>query len=323
MTALIIAVTKMIAWLTEWVDFNLINQIAEACGVVIGIAIWAIRPQAQYAPGTRACLDSRILFKRSTEKPSENLVASKSLESLNSDPHNVRAEELALFECACGVEVRRTWSERDLVRSFDGRHIPGTPDGMFESWSGALTCVQVVRVPLVPDMSESDMRAALVQTILIKVVKSQRWLQATHVVPDDFVIFCWLPLPVPGAIAASADTFMQRVRESDPRFSLRLRLPSEPGALFPAKFASHCGQTRKDCGVSESDISTFAGDENSDEDECCQVDITWLWEADWAEALEQIHELHGEDNLDQGEDRAGVAAACASTAISVPNSEHS
>ena len=54
-----------------------------------------------------------------------------------------------MADCCLGLEIRRTWSEQELVRSFGGRMPPGTPDGMFETWDGTLTCVQVVRVPLV------------------------------------------------------------------------------------------------------------------------------------------------------------------------------
>lgn len=239
-----------------------------------------------------------------------------SSESLNSDPHNVRAEELALFECTRGVEIRRTWSEKEMVRSFDGRHIPGTPDGMFESWNGALTCVQVVRVPLVPELSECSMRESLVQTILVKVVKSQHWLRATHVVPHDFIIFCWLPLPIPFAVAASAEKFMQRVRESDPRFSLRLRLPSEPGDLFPAKFACNSGLSRKHHSFSESDISTYMGEESSDEDEHYQMDITWLWDDDWGAALDSMQELQSATN--DWQRGASAASSARATHCEVP-----
>ena len=47
-------------------------------------------------------------------------------------------------------------------------------DGLrFESWDGRLTCVQVVRVPLVREADASAMQHTLTQTILSKVVKSQ------------------------------------------------------------------------------------------------------------------------------------------------------
>lgn len=32
-------------------------------------------------------------------------------------------------DCCLGLEIRRTWSEQELVRSFGGQMPPGTPDG--------------------------------------------------------------------------------------------------------------------------------------------------------------------------------------------------
>mmetsp|Transcript_57901 Transcript_57901/g.161590 ORF Transcript_57901/g.161590 Transcript_57901/m.161590 type:complete len:230 (+) Transcript_57901:345-1034(+) len=176
-----------------------------------------------------------------------------------------------------------------MVRSIDGRHFPGTPDGMFETWDGALTCVQVVRVPLVSELSQVDMRETLVQTVLTKVVKSQMWLRASHVVPEDFVIFCWLPFPVPDAVAEHARASMLRVRELDPRFSLRLRVPADADALFPALFAcNHDVQLQKAKGYSWSDVATAGSEAQSDDEEDIDFDITWAWDADFsATAVDQ------------------------------------
>jgi len=66
-----------------------------------------------------------------------------------------------MADCTQGVEVRRTWSEREMVRSFGGQISPGTPDGMFESWDGTLTCVQVVRVPLTTELSLEGVQETL------------------------------------------------------------------------------------------------------------------------------------------------------------------
>jgi len=208
-------------------------------------------------------------------------------QSLNMDPYNLQAEELAVAECARGVDVRRTWSEQEMVRSFGGQMFPGTPDGVFESWEGSLTCVQVVRVPVVVDMSPLEMQETLDQTILVKIVKSQHWLRACNVVPHDFVIFCWLPFMIPDEVAESGHALMQRVQKLDARFSLRLAVPTEPGALFPALFA-HGAQFRKSTSdsrgksVSESDVSGFTGvdDASDDEEEACAWDITWAWDSD-------------------------------------------
>lgn len=202
------------------------------------------------------------------------------MDSLNTDPYNLRAEELALEDCAQGVEIRRTWCEKEMVRSFDGRHFPGTPDGMYETWDGALTCVQVVRVPLVRELSLDAMHEILAYTMLTKVVKSQQWLRASHFEPQDFVIFCWLPFSVEVEVEERAAALMMQVRDLDPRFSLRLRVPAEAGSLFPALFASNFEfRDRKARGYSWSDVSTYTGaDESDEEDEEVAWDITWDWD---------------------------------------------
>mmetsp|Transcript_37787 Transcript_37787/g.117443 ORF Transcript_37787/g.117443 Transcript_37787/m.117443 type:complete len:316 (-) Transcript_37787:60-1007(-) len=223
-------------------------------------------------------------------------------DSLNSDPYNLRSEELAIAECTRGVDVRRVWSEREMVRSFGGRMSPGTPDGMFEDWDGALTCVQVVRVPLVAGMSPECMCEALAQTILTKVVKSQQWLRVCHASPCDFVIFCWLPFSIPNAVADSAEVLMQRVRVLDLRFSLRLRVPAEAGELFPARFAyvhpSRKGSSRGSASLLESDVTAYTGSDEEDEEEDCAWDITWAWELDCC----------GVQEVEQGEEEEASSA---------------
>lgn len=201
--------------------------------------------------------------------------ASRVLQSLNTDPWNLRAEEVALQECTLGVEVRRTWSEQEMVRSFGGQVSPGTPDGMFESWDGDLTCVQVVRVPLVPNSDSSCMQLTLAQTILTKVVKSQRWLQFAHTGPRNFIIFCWLPFCIPDDVEDHAEILMERIRALDRRFSLRLRTPAEPGALFPSQFARNNDTRRKLRSFTESDVSTYQGSEpdNDDDDDFFDWDL--------------------------------------------------
>ena len=49
-------------------------------------------------------------------------------------------------------------------------------------------------LPLFPELSSDGMHETLMHTVLTKVVKSQQWLRATHIVPQDFIIFAWLPL---------------------------------------------------------------------------------------------------------------------------------
>lgn len=240
-------------------------------------------------------------------------------QSLNSDPYNLRSEELAMAECARGVELRRVWSEQEMVCSFGGHMFPGTPDGMFESWDGELTCVQVVRVPLVPGMGPDRTQETLAHTILTKVVKSQKWLRACRAVPHDFVIFCWLPFTVPADVVEAVEDLMQRVRKLDPRFSLKLRVPPQPGDLFPARFAYvHSARSQKR-DVQESDISTYlGGDEDSEEEEEMPWDITWSWELDPQEVRAESPEgpTSGQDGGSDAEEgveaedvEAGSAAA--------------
>lgn len=220
-------------------------------------------------------------------------------QSLNSDPYNLRAEELAMQDCMQGVDIRRTWSEKEMVRAIDGRVFPGTPDGMFENWDGALTCVQVVRVPLVPESDLHGMQETLALTIMTKIVKSQQWLRASHIVPDDFIIYCWLPFSIAPPLVEHAEALMQQVRLLDPRFSLRLRVPAQPGALFPALFASnHDLDLQKARGYSWSDITTYPGSEPESDEEECTWDITWGWEEDWAAEMEEEDSDDGEVSWD-------------------------
>jgi len=162
--------------------------------------------------------------------------------------------------------------------------LPGTPDGMFECWDGALTCVQVVRVPLVAEMRLEEAQEALLQTVLTKVVKSQAWLSATSVMPTDFVIFCWLPFQIDPVLVERTEASMDRIRALDPRFSLRLRVPADAGALFPALFAcNYSVEAQRSKSRSWSEVATFTGSsqENSDdEDSFAPWDITWEWDED-------------------------------------------
>eukprot|EP00971_Amphidinium_carterae_P259462 5148291-Amphidinium_carterae.1 len=112
--------------------------------------------------------------------------------SLNSNPDNVLAEELAMEICMQDLAVTRTWTEQEMVCSFAGGEVPGTPDGMFETDNGDLHCVQVVRVPVLTTMTGRQMSDRLYDTVLVKIVKSQAWMQSTKIVPCSFAIFCWL-----------------------------------------------------------------------------------------------------------------------------------
>lgn len=188
---------------------------------------------------------------RAAEAPS---TGSASRKSLNEDPYNLRAEELAIEHCKQGVAVCKEWSEGQMVTNFSGGEVPGTPDGMFEDTQGLITCVQVVRVPLLPAMDADEVADTLYNTVLTKVVKSQTWIKSTAIVPYDFVIFCWLP-PV-GSFKACmepsegmlwVEALMWNVRSGGWPFSLMVMVPDEPEALFPSHFGKrHEGRVMKD-----------------------------------------------------------------------------
>jgi len=186
-----------------------------------------------------------------------------------------------------------------MVRSFGGRMTPGTPDGMFESWDGTLTCVQVVRVPLLPNSSVIEMNSVLAQTIFTKVVKSQKWLHFTEARPKEFIIFCWLPINIPEIVVETAEVLMTRIQRLDPRFFLRLRTPEDSTKLFPAQFARNRDVMRKRtvASLSECDVSTFTGSESKeDDDEAYLWDITWAWDEELQEQAEGDAECKDTDN---------------------------
>jgi len=212
--------------------------------------------------------------------------------------------------------------------------LPGTPDGMFECWDGALTCVQVVRVPLVAEMSLGEAEEALLQTVLTKVVKSQAWLSATSVMPADFIIFCWLPFQIDPVVVERIEVHMEHIRALDPRFSLRLRVPADAGALFPALFAcNYSVEAQRSRGHSWSEVATFTGSSegnSDDEDSFVTWDITWEWDEDVDSAnLEQkpAEEHVGNDDnkawqIRTGEESSDDCSECESTiAVSARQSE--
>merc|ERR1719282_1007560 len=183
-----------------------------------------------------------------------------------------------------GVDVRREWVETELVHSFGGNMFPGTPDGMFEDWEGALTCVQVVRVPALPDMSPEENEEIIYSTVLTKGVKSQRWMKATRILPRDFVIFGWCQnWPATGEVVGErAQQLIEIVRSQGWPFILKLMVPTEPSALFPVRFAYqragregrevHGGSQRK-CKTSVADLSTCDPTDFCSDDESLECNI--------------------------------------------------
>lgn len=230
--------------------------------------------------------------------------------SLNGDPYNLRAEELAKEECMRGIDVRREWSEKQMVGSFGGCDIPGTPDAMFEDHEGRLTCVQVVRVPFFVGMSAAEIAEVTYQTVLTKAVKSQAWMKATRILPADFIIFCWYPFQPPEGTGARAQALVEKLRSAGWPFSLRGMLPAEPDALFPLKFAwSRHGReggcmgrrTSKKGAISEADLSLFTpSDFETDDEEETQWDLFGSTDADESSAESGCELQEGGDSSRPG-----------------------
>jgi len=184
-------------------------------------------------------------------------------------------------ECKRSVNVKETWSETKMLLSFGGTQVPGTPDGMFEDCDGNLTCVQVVRVPIVPEMNLATMEDIVYNTVLTKIVKSQKWMISTRIKPHDFIIFCWLPpLPDghPDLMGERTHALVDNVRKEGWPFFLKAMTPSHPEALFPLKFAwSQCGRYDRVCKnhTSECDLTTFAPTDFEADSEA--DDAEWRW----------------------------------------------
>merc|ERR1719310_2647727 len=99
---------------------------------------------------------------------------------------------------------------------------------MFEDWNGDLTCVQVVRAPINQSMDEQDISQTLYQTVLAKVVKSQKWMIATKTKPRYFIIFCWLPRLKEGyreISGARTQSLVNFVRQQGWPFYVRAMVP--------------------------------------------------------------------------------------------------
>jgi len=115
-----------------------------------------------------------------------------------------------------------------------------------------LTLVQVVRVPLLPDMVDDEVADVLYNTVLAKIVKSRAWMKQTGTLPHDFIIFCWLP-PV-GAYEACleqtevllwTEALVWNVRSGGWPFSLVIDVPTDPGSVFPSRFGRTAAQNKK------------------------------------------------------------------------------
>lgn len=164
-------------------------------------------------------------------------------QTLNEDPSNVLAEQLAMEYCMQSFDVVQEMSETEMVITSCGTMAPGTPDGGFIDSNGLLRLVQVVRVPLLPDMDAGEVADALYDTVLTKVVKSQAWMKQTGILPHDFTIFCWLPPVGPYEVCLEqsdellwTEALISNVQSGGWPFSLQVKVPDDPGGMFPMFF---------------------------------------------------------------------------------------
>lgn len=179
-------------------------------------------------------------------------------QTLNDDPYNVRAEQLAMEQCKHGISVKKELFETDLVTTWSGSMIPGTPDGGFWDADDLLWLVQVVRVPLRPEMSCDEVVDVLFETVLTKMVKSQAWMKQTCTLPHVFIIFCWLPPVGAYEVCLEAlqnsdallwlEALLLNVQSGGWPFRLQVEVPGDPGGIFPAGFgkpAAHLSHRSK------------------------------------------------------------------------------
>merc|ERR1719433_2080907 len=122
-------------------------------------------------------------------------------------------------------------------------------------------------------MTIEQQQQVLRQTVLDKLVKSQMWMKSSQIMPHEFIIFCWCQY-WPNAAGGIAQDLIEHVRNDGWPFKLRLMVPTDPGALFPARFAYQRAGQEGGCisklhqgKYTETDLSTYdPTDFESDED---------------------------------------------------------
>merc|ERR1719265_268333 len=113
-------------------------------------------------------------------------------------------------------------------------------------------------------------------------------MKSTCIMPHEFIIFLWLPFQTPEGTGKKAQDLIDRCSQEGWPFRLRVKLPAEPGSLFPLKFAwQRTGReggaesrSRKHCSknISEADLSTFdMGSFGEDEQEETLPDLFEEW----------------------------------------------
>jgi len=203
----------------------------------------------------------------------------------------MRAEALAMEECMRGAGVCRTWSEQEMLCSFGGKEVPGTPDFMYEDANGVLTCGQVVRVPILPGMTRTLISETIYCTVLAKLVKSQVWMKSCYIVPQEFIIFLWLPFIIHRRRKRLAEALASQVQSEGWPFHLRFAVPEDSEALFPSMFALCCkARSRR---FSEADLANFDPQDFEEEEEAVQWDIFAFEEGEDSENSEEFEENMG------------------------------
>lgn len=203
----------------------------------------------------------------------------------------MRAEALAMEECMRGAGVCRTWSEQEMLCSFGGKEVPGTPDFMYEDAHGVLTCGQVVRVPILPGMTRTLISETIYCTVLAKLVKSQVWMKSCYIVPQEFIIFLWLPFIIHRRRKRLAEALASQVQSEGWPFHLRFAVPEDSEALFPSMFALCCkARSRR---FSEADLAHFDPQDFEEEEEAVQWDIFAFEEGEDSENSEEFEENMG------------------------------
>lgn len=228
--------------------------------------------------------------------------------SLNQDPHNMQAEALAMETCMRGAGSCRTWSEQEMVFSFGGGEIPGTPDFMYENPNGVLTCGQVVRVPIVRGMSRTMVSETIYCTVLTKLVKSQVWMKSCCIVPQEFIIFLWLPFFIHRRRKRLAEALAMQVQRDGWPFLLRFEVPDSPEILFPPMFAASLNPRVKK--VSESDLSNFDPRHFEEEEDAMEWDVFGFDDTEDNEQVEDTEDSMMNDyETDSESDEGGLEGA--------------
>uniref|UniRef100_A0A6C0EE65 Uncharacterized protein n=1 Tax=viral metagenome TaxID=1070528 RepID=A0A6C0EE65_9ZZZZ len=171
--------------------------------------------------------------------------------SLNDCPYNCFAEKEAVnfivkaisnkIKTKFDVEI---FSEVSQMLQAGSGTAPGTPDGLVQftinnSRQKYMVAIQVVRAPIRNGMKPSDIISIIDDVIVIKILKSQKWLwfnQDLDININKFVIFVWCPIELSKKLLKRIHSKMNHYRFTfDIRFCLRLEYGKKE--MFPPMFA--------------------------------------------------------------------------------------